>query len=554
MIDSIVEIKNKCNFDFRTYAFANDPLAYLFDERVDYYKTQHAICRVLQPGSILEIGVRFGYSAISFLTAVPEARYLGIDNISSNCSSSGDAREWAKKITRDFNACFLIADAGHLSSFPDDYYDLVHVNGRQNGDETFHNLELSLEKSSWILVGGYFDSKEIMLSATYFMEKYKAFIEGAYIIFEYEGSLLIKTRNTPANRLFSKSKRNYIDLQHDYDRQYFLSDCGGYSSFKQNSGLCLSESRLRTLYHIAKPTAGMKVLDIGCGRGKLCFAFFEAGAQVTGVDYSDDAIAIATAAYKEWIGVNLQFIQGDFLAMSMNESCFDLIILADVVEHLEHNALLRLLEICRAILKDDGRVLIHTRPNKLYVQYMHREMRKKAASIGVYTVQNPRTYYEDLMHINEQTPSSLRKYLRTFFANVILWAAGDHDMRGTLAGIIGVNDYARLPSLFAVASPAPMSSHDIVESLEQNRLVPSQIDVAVSCLSGLGMKMGADSLVDFDISVANHGSHSLASLPDFPVFISYHWFLDKQLLIWDGLRNELFPPLNPERHAGWRSK
>jgi hypothetical protein len=57
----------------------DDPLSYLFDEWQPYYRLKWAIASVVAPGSILEIGVRNGYSAGAFLGARPRARYLSID-------------------------------------------------------------------------------------------------------------------------------------------------------------------------------------------------------------------------------------------------------------------------------------------------------------------------------------------------------------------------------------------------------------------------------------------------------------------------------------------
>ena len=43
------------------------------------YFAKHAVAAAIQPGSILEIGIRYGYSAHAFLTAAPKAVYVGID-------------------------------------------------------------------------------------------------------------------------------------------------------------------------------------------------------------------------------------------------------------------------------------------------------------------------------------------------------------------------------------------------------------------------------------------------------------------------------------------
>ena len=77
MIESIFSELLTTDFDFRRFAAANDPLSHLFEDWLPYYRLKFAIAKVLQPQTILEIGVRYGYSAITFLEACPTAKYLG---------------------------------------------------------------------------------------------------------------------------------------------------------------------------------------------------------------------------------------------------------------------------------------------------------------------------------------------------------------------------------------------------------------------------------------------------------------------------------------------
>jgi hypothetical protein len=76
MFDEILQTAQSCAYDFRQTACPKDPLRHLFEVWVPYYRTKWAIVPVLQPKTILEIGVRFGYSALAFLNACPRARYL----------------------------------------------------------------------------------------------------------------------------------------------------------------------------------------------------------------------------------------------------------------------------------------------------------------------------------------------------------------------------------------------------------------------------------------------------------------------------------------------
>ena len=77
-----------------------------------------------------------------------------------------------------------------------------------------------------------------------------------------------------------------------YDQEYFLRECEGYEQFKASSGQLLSR-RLCAALARAHVRPGMRVLDIGCGRGESLVWLSRQGAMAWGVDYSSDALRIA---------------------------------------------------------------------------------------------------------------------------------------------------------------------------------------------------------------------------------------------------------------------
>ena len=53
-----------------------------------------------------------------------------------------------------------------------------------------------------------------------------------------------------------------------YTKEYFLHACEGYEEFSETQGERLSR-RLSAALAVAAVTPGMKVLDVGCGRGEI---------------------------------------------------------------------------------------------------------------------------------------------------------------------------------------------------------------------------------------------------------------------------------------------
>jgi len=78
---------------------------------------------------------------------------------------------------------------------------------------------------------------------------------------------------------------------------------------------------------LLKPQAGMKILDVGCGAGKLCFLFNEytkGGAQLTGGDFSEELLDKAREKNKT-VGAKVDFQFLDFNEkFKFDDNTFDL--------------------------------------------------------------------------------------------------------------------------------------------------------------------------------------------------------------------------------------
>ena len=79
--------------------------------------------------------------------------------------------------------------------------------------------------------------------------------------------------------------------------------------------------------------SGRRVLDIGCGGGLLSEAMAKAGVMVTGLDLSDQAIAVAKDhAKKHQLSIDYQSIAIETLAHNHKEA-FDVITCMEMLEH-----------------------------------------------------------------------------------------------------------------------------------------------------------------------------------------------------------------------------
>jgi len=208
-----------------------------------------------------------------------------------------------------------------------------------------------------------------------------------------------------------------------YDKKYFLSAVEGYQNF--DNFLRDMNPKYKKGLKMAQLKNSDSVLDFGCGRGEMIFfANFLYGCEGVGIDYAKDAINICNEI-KEKINLqnkqSVQFLQVDSDQLPFEDKSFDVIFFMDVWEHIYPEQIDQILKEFQRILKDDGRIIIHTSPNKrffnvgfpkytYYFNYIFNKIfyrpffKKNIARSNI----NPRSEYEKMMHINEQTVRDVR--------------------------------------------------------------------------------------------------------------------------------------------------
>ena len=201
-----------------------------------------------------------------------------------------------------------------------------------------------------------------------------------------------------------------------YDERYFLSSCEGYEEFVASEGAHLSR-RLRQAFEVAEVAPGMRVLDVGCGRGEILRRCTESGIHAYGVDFAPAALYMARSsgavcqANARW----LPFLDG----------VFDRVLMFDLVEHLHPWELDQALAEARRVLRRDGRLVIHTAPNVWYDRYAYPVVRlvRTLMGEGERYPENPRAIIPANLdvHVNEQSVASLRRVLRRAGFRARVW-------------------------------------------------------------------------------------------------------------------------------------
>ena len=123
------------------------------------------------------------------------------------------------------------------------------------------------------------------------------------------------------------------------------------------------EERDAALLRIVRPTPSARVLEVGSARGDTAFFFAPRVKGVVGIDASPVAVEAAQRRLAALALPNVRFEETDARGLSaVSGGPFDVVLLADFVEHVTDDVLVPCLESARGVLAKGGALAIYT-PN-----------------------------------------------------------------------------------------------------------------------------------------------------------------------------------------------
>jgi 2-polyprenyl-3-methyl-5-hydroxy-6-metoxy-1,4-benzoquinol methylase len=118
--------------------------------------------------------------------------------------------------------------------------------------------------------------------------------------------------------------------------------------------------RVAKVLEIHRPRPDARVVDLGCGWGTFSFELAKLTAAVVGVDFSEKSIELCNRRLAREPMDNLRFVCADAGQTGLEAEAWDLVVAADLFEHLYPDDSRRVVEEAHRLLRPGGRLSVWT--------------------------------------------------------------------------------------------------------------------------------------------------------------------------------------------------
>jgi SAM-dependent methyltransferase len=178
----------------------------------------------------------------------------------------------------------------------------------------------------------------------------------------------------------SRSGVTAYDVAGHYDDAYFDDLAARYRTRNR-----FARQRIANVLRLLpRNLVGLRLLDVGCGMGTFAIETEKRGALAAGIDPAPAAVrAAARVAAAEHSRAG--FIRADAAALPVASDACDVVLAADVTEHLDDETLARVLREARRALRSGGTLVLYT-PEQSHIFERLRErgmLRPDESHIGI---------------------------------------------------------------------------------------------------------------------------------------------------------------------------
>ena len=167
----------------------------------------------------------------------------------------------------------------------------------------------------------------------------------------------------------TERKLTAYDVAGHYDAEYFDELSARYR--RRNR---FARQRIANVLALLPVLHGKRVVDLGCGMGTFTIETARRGAVTIGIDPAPAALAAARVVARAEAVSNASFVRADAVHLPLAAASADVVLAADVTEHLDDDTLAAVLAEARRVLRADGRLVLYT-PDHAHVFERLRERR-----------------------------------------------------------------------------------------------------------------------------------------------------------------------------------
>jgi SAM-dependent methyltransferase len=170
------------------------------------------------------------------------------------------------------------------------------------------------------------------------------------------------------------------DVAAHYDDAYFEDLAERYRTRNR-----FARRRIANVFSLLPDLEGRLLVDLGCGMGTFTIEAAERGAAAIGIDPAPAAVEAARRVAAAEQAAGARFVRADAAELPLGEGSADVVLAADLTEHLDDLTLARIMREARRILRAGGLLVLYT-PNRQHFFERLRDrgiMKQDPSHIGV---------------------------------------------------------------------------------------------------------------------------------------------------------------------------
>ena len=181
------------------------------------------------------------------------------------------------------------------------------------------------------------------------------------------------------------------DVADHYDDAYFDDLATRYRTRNR-----FARRRIANVFSLLGEVDGNTLVDLGCGMGTFTIEAAARGAFAIGVDPAPAAVRAARSVANAEDATNASFIRADAAMLPLHDASADVVLAADLTEHLDDVTLARILREAGRALRTGGRLVLYTPDRQHFFERLRDRgvMKQDPSHIGVRSAKELRAAVE----------------------------------------------------------------------------------------------------------------------------------------------------------------